>query len=148
MRRRLLPLLALLLPLALHGAAPATAASDGRLAIAVFTDATGAYPATFRYDGACWGSGTVTLTIHRPTGPDVRVVPVWSFSLDICGDLLACADCPPVPQAYTWTLENLAQNVLLHGGGPSAYYQYQTTPLAYALAGTFQEGVLEAAGTI
>lgn len=136
-----LPLLALL-AFALPAASGATSYDA-----AVFTDATGAYLADFSYDGPCNGQGTVTLVIHRPSGDDVRVAPVTSLApVDTCGASLSCLDCPPVPDGYVWTLKGAG--ILLAGGGPSAYYQYQSAPLAYSLSGTFQGGALEAAGAL
>jgi hypothetical protein len=114
---------------------------------AVYADATGAYLADFSYDGPCNGQGTVTLVIHRPSGDDVRTAAVTSTApVDTCGVSLSCLDCPPIPDAYVWTLKGAG--VLLVGGGPSAYYQYQDAPLAYSLSGVFQGGTLEAAGAL
>lgn len=114
---------------------------------AAFTDASGAYLADFSYDGPCNGQGTLTLVIHRLSGDDVRTAPVTSTApVQTCGAGLSCLDCPPVPDAYVWVLKG--PGILLVGGGPSAYYQYQSAPLAYSLSGVFQEGALEAAGAL
>lgn len=143
---RLLAVLALpLLVLAASAAGPASARPSGDAA--AYADATGAFAADFSYDGWCDGAGIVTLVIHRPGGPEVRTAHVTSTApTGVCGAGLSCMDCPPVPTAYAWTLKGTG--VLLVGGGPAAYYQYQETPLAYSLSGTFQGGALEAAGTI
>lgn len=142
------PMLPLFLVL-LAASALLPAAEGGPVRLAVFADGTGAHLASFAYDGPCDGEGTVTLVIHRPAGEDVRVVPVTSSSpTSSCGAGLTCLDCPPVPTAYGWTLTNKAAGVLLAGGGPGAYHQYQDNPLAYSLSGPFQEGVLDAAGAL
>jgi hypothetical protein len=135
MRFAILPLLALLiLPLS-------TAATSVPAANAVWTDANGdAHLGVFTYTGSCNGAGTATLALVG--GPTWSVSVASTSVTGECGQGMRCLDCPPVPSAYAWTLKG--NGVLLAGGGPSAYYQYQTSAVAYALAGEFLGGALVA----
>jgi hypothetical protein len=135
--------LALVLPLvALATPSTASASTEGGL----FTDAAGAFPADFSLSGACNGAATLTVTIHRPAGDDVRSVAVTSSAIPTCGGGLRCLDCPPVPEPMVWTMKG--DGVLLAGGGAAAYEQYNDWPLAWSLQGPFQEGVLELHGVL
>ena len=134
----------LLLPALSLAAQPAAATSS--VLGAAFADATGAYLADVSLDGSCNGPATLTVTIHRPAGDDVRSVAVTSTSLGTCGGGLSCLDCPPVPTAFAWTLKG--DGVLLAGGGGSYYERYRDWPLAWSLQGPFQEGVLEIHGVL
>lgn len=144
MRPARLLAIAFLLPAlaALATPAQAAASADGGL----FTDATGAYLADFSLSGACNGAATLTVTIHRLSGDDVRSVAVTSTSVGACGGGLRCLDCPPVPEPMAWTLKG--DGVLLAGGGVAYYERYSDWPLAWSLQGPFQEGVLELHGVL
>jgi hypothetical protein len=144
MRSWLLAALLLALPFA---AAPAPATAAPSPTGGVFADATGAHPADFALSGSCNGPGTLTVTIHRPSGDDVRTVAVESVSVPgVCGGGMRCLDCPPVPYGFAWTLTG--EDVLLAGGGGAYYFSYRDWPLAWSLQGPFQEGVLEIYGVL
>lgn len=136
--------IALLVP-ALSLAAQPTAATSS-VTGAAFVDATGAYLADASLSGSCNGPATLTVTIHRPSGDDVRTVGVTSTAVGPCGGGLRCLDCPPVPEPMAWTLKG--DGVLLAGGGAGYYERYTDWPLAWSLQGTFQEGVLEIHGVL
>jgi hypothetical protein len=140
---RLVPALSLLPALLLL--VPATTASAD-LVGGVFVDATGAYLADVALSGACNGDATLTVTIHRPSGDDVRTAAVTSTATPTCGAGLRCLDCPPVPEPMVWTLTG--DGVLLAGGGAAYYERYSDWPLAWSLQGPFQDGVLEIHGVL
>lgn len=143
MRPTRLLAIALLLPALSLAAQPTAAASS--LVGAVFADATGAYIADVTMTGSCNGAATLTVTIHRPAGDDVRTVGVTSTALSgACGGGLRCNDCPPAPYAFPWTLEG--DGVLLVGAGTGYYENYGYWTLAWSLQGPFQEGLLEIHG--
>jgi hypothetical protein len=136
-----------LIPAFLLGAST-NATSSLALDNAVFVDATGAHAAHFSWSGDCNGAMTLTLAIHRGLSDDTRTVTAKSVNApEYCG-YLRCLDCPPVPFPFAWTLTNAAENVLLAGGGAVAYDRYAYEPLAWSLQGTFNEGLLEARGTL
>ncbi len=103
------------------------------------------HPATFAYDGPCDGPGTTTVRL-ADTGT-VLVARVTSRTIgNACGAGVDRMDCPPVPEAFAWTLRG--DGVLLMGGGPGYYYAYADQPLAYVLAGRYLGGELAAWGVL
>lgn len=146
MRPTRLLAIALLLP-ALSLAMPPTAADPPSVLGAVFADESGAYLADVAMDGACNGPASLTVTIHRPTGDDVRTADATSFvTSGACGGGLRCNDCPPAPYPFAWTLEG--EGVLLAGGGAGYYENYGYWTVAWSLQGPFQEGLLEIHGVL
>jgi hypothetical protein len=131
-----------LLALATLPASTAVSDLDG----AVFVDGSGAYLADFDWTGECNGPGAITVTIHRPTGDDVRQVAIDSvMAPDACFPV-TCLDCPPVPLPVAWTMKG--EGVLLAGGGSAAYDHYGYIELVWSLQGPFQEGTLEVHGVL
>ena len=143
---RFRPLVILASLLAALGASATSATASVSTEGGLFTDATGVHLADFSLAGACNGAATLTVTIHRPTGDDVRSVDVTSSATPTCGGGLRCLDCPPVPEPMVWTLKG--DGVLLAGGGAAAYETYSDWPLAWSLQGPFQGGVLELHGVL
>lgn len=116
---------------------------------ATFLDSTGVHAADVVLGGACNGSGTITVTIHRASGDDVRSAEVLSMALpEVCGGGMSCMDCPPVPFPFAWTLESADGSVSLVGGGGAYYDHYSNHVLAWSLQGTFMEGFLEVRGVL
>jgi hypothetical protein len=137
------PLL-LLASIALFGIVPGTTAApdpDG----AEFIVGTDVFLADFAVSSTCSGPATVTLTIHRPGGDDVRQVDVDSLILPDTCFAPQCLDCPPVPAPMAWSMKG--PGVDLVGTGVVYYDHYGYWELAWSLAGTFQEGTLEAHDT-
>lgn len=113
---------------------------------AVFVDDSGAYSADFAWSGSCNGDVVLTLTIHRPGGDDVRSVGATSVMVPDACFTPTCFECPPVPLPFAWEING--DGVGLVGAGSSYYYTYQNWEAAWSLQGPWDEGHVEARGTL
>jgi hypothetical protein len=133
----------LLAVLALSTLALVPSSSSAAAHNAVYVDGTGAtHLADFSWSGGC-GPGTITLALD-----DGGVLTADAYVDSLLGTCAPsrCLDCPPVPAPVEWRFSG--PGVRLVAAGVGAYYQYQTTPIAWVVEGSFLGGTLAAYGTI